>query len=180
MATQVDIPGYVAGTWTIDAVRSTVSFQIRQMGFATVHGSFGEFEGTIVTAENFADSSAKVVIKAASVNTKNKRRDTHIRTGGYLNVKGQPTITFTSTGLRADGDNFLVEGDLTIREVTKPVTLTIKPEGFGVGPDGKPVVRFTATTEIDRSEYGVVRGVASAVISKKVEISLKIEASKQD
>jgi polyisoprenoid-binding protein YceI len=180
MSTQVDIPGYVAGTWVIDTARSDVSFEIRQVGVSTVHGRFEDFEGTIVTTENPQDSSVNAVIRAASVNTKDKRRDKHIQTGGYLNVQQHPTITFTSTGLRADGDKVFMDGDLTVRDITKPVTLTVDVDGFSVGQDGKPRARFSAHTEINRNDYGVVRGVAAAVIHKKVKIFIKVEANKQD
>jgi polyisoprenoid-binding protein YceI len=180
MGTQIDIPDYAAGTWVIDTARSDVSFQIRQMGVSTIRGRFDGLEGTIVTTENPQDSSVSAVIRTASVNTKNNRRDKHLRTGDYLSVEQYPTITFTSTGLRADGDNVLVDGDLTIRAVTKQVTLNVEVNGVGVGDDGKPLTRFSASTEISRDEYGVISGLASAVISKKIEIILKIEANKQD
>ncbi|GFJ76386.1 YceI family protein [Phytohabitans houttuyneae] len=103
MSMQVDIPGYVAGSWVIDAASSDVTFQIQQMGFSTVSGSFDDFEGTIVTADNPRDSSVTAVIRTASVNTRNKRRDKHLQTKGYLNTKQHPTITFASTGVREDG-----------------------------------------------------------------------------
>lgn len=180
MSTQVDIPGYVAGTWAIDAARSDVAFEIAQAGFSTVRGSFDDFEGTIVTTAEPQDSSVSAVIRSASVNTKNKRRDKHLLTRGYLSAAQHPTITFTSTGLRADGDTILVDGDLSIRDVTKQVTLTLEINGFGAGHGGKELARFTAHTEINREEYGVIRGVASAVISKTVKIILNIEATKQD
>ena len=134
MSMQVDIPGYVTGTWVIDTARSHVSFRAIQAGIFTVRGSFDDFEGTIVTAENPWDSSVSVVIRTASVNTKNNRRDKHLHTNDFLNPEQYPTITFTSTGLRADGDSVLVDGDLTIRGVTKQVTLKTEVDGFSVGP----------------------------------------------
>lgn len=175
MSTQVNIPGYVAGTWLIDTAHSEASFQARQLGVAKVRGRFDDFEG-IVTAENPLDSSVNAVIKTASVNTKNKHRDKHLHKDDFLNVEQYPTMTFTSTGVRIDGDNFLVDGDLTIRAVTKQVTLNLEFNGF----DGKPLAGFSAYTEIDRNEYDVTAGLANAVISDKVKITLKIEANKQD
>jgi polyisoprenoid-binding protein YceI len=180
MSTRINIPGYVAGTWVIGPVHSEASFQVRQFGVAKGRGRFEDFEGTIVTAENPLDSSVNAVIKTASVNTKNRRRDKHLRQDDFLNVEQYPTITFTSTGVRADGDNYLVDGDLTIRAVTKQVTLNLELNGFGVGPDGKPQAGFSAHTEISRNEFGVTGGPAGAVISDKVKITLKIEAHRQD
>jgi polyisoprenoid-binding protein YceI len=180
MSTQAGITGYVAGTWAIDPARSDVSFQARQFGFSTVRGSFDDFEGTIVTAADPRDSSVNAVIRTASVSTRNDRRDKHLHTDDFLNVEQFPTITFTSTGLRADGDDVVVDGDLTVRAATKQVTLNTAVNGFGVGHDGRPVARFSAYTEIDRTEYGVTGGLARAVISTKIKIILKIEASKQD
>ena len=179
MSTQVDIPGYVAGTWVIDAARSDVSFQVRLSGFATVRGRFGGVEGTIVTTEDPRSSSVSAVIRTASVNTKIPRRDEHLRSKDFLNAEQHPTITFASTGVRTDGDGVLLDGDLTVRGVTTPVTLTVAVDGFGVGHDGRPLARFSAATEISRSDYGVTGGPVSPFIGKKVRITLKIEADKQ-
>jgi polyisoprenoid-binding protein YceI len=180
MSTQVDIPGYVVGTWAIDTARSDVSFQIRQLGLSTVRGGFGAVEGTIVTAADPRRSSVSAVIRTASVTTDHRRRDKHLRTRDFLDVEQHATITFASTGLRTDGDAVLLDGDLTIRGITRPVTLTVTVEGFGAGRDGLPVARFSARTEVNRDDYGVIRGVASAVIDKKVTVTLAVEAVKQD
>lgn len=176
MPTQVNIPGYVAGTWVIDTGHSDVSFQVRHLGVAKVRGRFDDFEGTIVTAENPLDSSVNAVIKTTSVNTNNQIRDENLRQDDFLNAEQYPTMTFTSTGVRADGDNFLVDGDLTIRAVTKQVTLNLELNGFGAAFDGKPLAGFSACTEISRSDFGVTGGPASAVVSDNVKITLELEA----
>lgn len=180
MSTQVDIPGYVAGTWAIDPARSTVSFEVRQMGISTVRGRFDEVEGTILTTEHPWHSSVSAVIRAASINTGNRRRDRHLQTAGFLAAEQHPTIAFASTGLRPDGDAVLIDGDLTIRGVTKRVTLSTDVGGFDAGDDGRPRVRLSARSALDRDGYGVVRGPAAAVISKKVTVLLAIEATRQD
>jgi polyisoprenoid-binding protein YceI len=179
MSTQVNIPGYVAGTWAIDTAHSDVSFRVRLLGIAKVRGTFSDVAGTIVLADNPLDSSVNAVIKTASVTTKNKRRDEHLRHDDFLNAEQYPTITFSSTGVRADGDTFLVDGDLTIRAVTKQVTLNLEPKGFSAGADGKPVARFSASTEITCTDYGVTRGKAAAFISDQDTIVLEIEARQQ-
>jgi polyisoprenoid-binding protein YceI len=180
MSTQTNIPGYVAATWAIDAAHSDLSFQVRHLGIAKVRGTFDEYEGTVVTAENPLESSVNVVIQTASVNTKLQPRDGNLRQDDFLSVEKFPTMTFASTGVRPDGDDFLVDGDLTIRDVTKQVTLKLEVNGFGTGFDGKPLAGFSAETEISRSEFGVTGGPASAMVSEKVKIILEIEAKKQD
>jgi polyisoprenoid-binding protein YceI len=178
MSTNIDIPGYVAGTWVIDPVDSAVSFQVKLLGMFTARGKFDDFEGTIVTAENPLDSSVNAVIRTTSVNTKNKRRDKDLQKRPYLNAKEFSTMSFTSTGVRADGDHFHVDGDLTIRAHTKSVTLSLAPNGFDV--DGKPQARFSASTEIDCNDFGVTRGSARMAISNKVTVTLDVRASRQD
>jgi len=179
MSTQVDIPGYVAGTWVIDTVHSDVSFQVRHLGVSKVRGTFDEFEGTVVTAEDPLASTVNAVIQAASVSTRNKTRDEHLHQDDFLNVERFPTLTFASTGLRVEDDEFLLDGDLTIRDVTRPVTLDLELNGFGESYDGTPVVGFSATTEISREDFGVTGGPAAALVSDKIKIFLEIEAAKQ-
>jgi polyisoprenoid-binding protein YceI len=174
MATQVDIPGYVAGTWVIDAARSAVSFRIRQAGISTVRGSFGAVEGTIVTAADPRDSTVRAVIRTASIDTKNTRRDEHLRTKDYLDAEPYPTITFVSTGVRTSADGVLVDGELTIKDRTRPVTLAVTVDGFAAGQ-----VRLSATTDIDRAGFGVTCGPAGPFLGKKVAITLRIEAGRQ-
>ncbi|WP_020673228.1 YceI family protein [Amycolatopsis nigrescens] len=182
MSMQDDFPGYAVGTWVIDTAQSEAGFEIRQFGFSKVRGSFTDFEGTIVTAENPLDSSVNAVMKTASIDTKNKKRDEHLHHDDFLGAEQYPTITFSSTGLRVDGNDFFVDGDLTVRAITKQVTLNLALDGIdvGAGAKGKPQARFTAYTEIDRTDYGVTCGMARAVISKPVKIILKIQADKRD
>ncbi|WP_327290522.1 YceI family protein [Streptomyces sp. NBC_01198] len=177
MSTQVNIPGYDAGTWVIDSARSEVAFHVRMLGFMKSRGTFDDFEGTIVIAANPLDSSVNAVIRSASVNTKNKKRDQDIQHAGYLNVEQYPTITFNSTGVRADGDDFLVDGDLTALAVTKQVTLRLAAKGSETGTDGQPVARFTADTQLSNKELGVTKG--SSFINDTTTVVLEIVATKQ-
>jgi polyisoprenoid-binding protein YceI len=178
MSTQVSIPGYEAGTWVIDAARSEVAFQVRMLGFMKTRGTFDAFEGSVVLAENPLDSTVNAVISTTSVNTKHKRRDQDIQHAGYLNTGQYPTVTFASTGVRADGDDFLVDGDLTALAVTKQVTLRLTAKAFETGADGRPVARFSATTQISNKEVGVTKG--SAFINDTTAIELDIVATRQD
>jgi polyisoprenoid-binding protein YceI len=176
------IPGYVAGTWDVDTVHSEVSFVIRHLVVSKVRGRFDKFEATIVTAEDPLQSSVEATIDAGSINTVQEQRDTHIRSVDFLDAENHPTITFRSRGVRPDGDQFLVDGDLTIRGVTKPVTLELEVNGFGPDPYGGTRAGFTAKTEIDRQDFGVsyngpIPGADNAmVLSDKVLLQIEIEA----
>jgi polyisoprenoid-binding protein YceI len=177
-----EIPGYVAGTWDIDPVHSEVGFSVRHMAVSKVRGRFDKFEGVVVTGEDPLSSTVTATIDATSINTNNEQRDGHIKSADFFEVETHPTWTFTTTGVKADGSDYLLSGDLTIKGVTKPVTL--KLELTGIGPDAYGGTRagFSATGEIERSDFGVsfngpIPGVPGGVIvSEKVNLHLEIEA----
>jgi polyisoprenoid-binding protein YceI len=174
------IDGYVAGTWIIDAVHSDVSFYVRHLGVSKVRGSFETFEGTIVTGENPLDSKVEAVIKTGSVNTKNEMRDNHVRGDDFLDVEQFPEMTFTSTAIRPKtSELFEVDGELSLKGVTKPVTLQLELNGFGTHYEGHAIAGFSAATEINRSEFGVTGGAAGAAVGEKIRIALEIEATQK-
>jgi polyisoprenoid-binding protein YceI len=179
--TAVEIPGYIAGTWAIDPVHSEVSFVVRHMMVSKVRGRFDTFEGTIVTAEDPLKSSVTASVDLNSISTGAPQRDNHIRSADFFDVEKHPTMTFTSTGVRADGADFLLAGDLTLRGVTKPVTFNLEINGFGPDAYGGTRVGFSATTEINRHDWGVsfngpIPGVPGGVaVSEKVTVTLEIE-----
>ncbi len=179
--TAVEIPGYVAGTWTIDPVHSEVSFVVRHMMGSKVRGRFDRFEGTITTAADPLESAVAASVDLSSVNTGHPDRDNHIRSTDFFDVASHPAMTFQSAGLRPEGDHFLLDGDLTIRGITRPVTLRLEVNGFGPDAYGGTRAGFTATGEINRQDWGVsyngpIPGAANGVIlSDKVTISLEIE-----
>jgi polyisoprenoid-binding protein YceI len=181
--TAVEIPGYVAGTWTIDPVHSEVSFVVRHMMVSKVRGRFDKFDGTITTAAQPLASTVTAEVDLSSVNTGNETRDNHIRSADFFHVEKHPTMTFRSTGIRPDGDDFLLDGDLTLRGTTRPVTFRLEVNGFGPDPYGGTRVGFSATTEINRNDWGVsyngkIPGSDTAVVlSDKVTINLEIEAA---
>ncbi len=176
------IPGYVAGTWDIDAVHSEVSFVVRHMVVSRVRGRFNEFGGTIVTGKDPTDSSVQATIVAASVDTNQEQRDAHIRSADFLDAENFPTLSFHSTAVSAAGHGFEVDGELTIRGVTKPIRLDLELNGFSPDPYGGTRVGFSATTEINRQEFGVsyngpIPGADNAmVLSDRVVLNLEIEA----
>jgi polyisoprenoid-binding protein YceI len=176
-----EIPGYVVGTWAIDPVHSEVGFTARHFGVSKVKGRFDKFEGTIVTAEDPFASTVTATVDVTSINTNQEQRDAHIRSADFFDVENHPTMTFASTGLKADGDEYVLEGDLTIRGTTKPVAFQLELNGFGPDPYGGTRVGFSATTEINRHDFkvsfnGAIPGVPGGVIvSEKITISLEIE-----
>jgi polyisoprenoid-binding protein YceI len=176
------IPGYVAGTWDIDAVHSEVSFVVRHMVVSKVRGRFNAFEGTIVTGDSPLQSSVEATIDAASVDTNQEQRDTHVRSADFLDVENFPVLSFRSTAVRAARDGFEVDGELTIRGVTKAVTFDLELNGFSPDPYGGTRVGFSATTEINRQDFGVsyngpIPGADNAmVLSDKIALNLEVEA----
>ena len=183
MTTSADtttIPDYVAGTWTIDPIHSEVGFAVRHMMVSKVRGKFKTFSGELVTGENPLDSSVTAEIDLASIETGAEQRDDHIRSADFFEVETYPTMTYRSTGVRADGDGFVVDGDLTLKGVTKQVPLTLELNGFGPDPFGGTRAGFTATTEINRRDFGVNFSApmqnGGVVVADKISIHLEIEA----
>jgi polyisoprenoid-binding protein YceI len=177
----IQIPGYVIGTWTIDPVHSHVSFSVRHLMVSKVKGRFSSFEGQIVTAENPLDSSATVTIDVASIDTGNEQRDNDLRSSAFLDIEHHPTMTYQSTGVRpGSDDDYLVDGELSLHGVTRPVTLTVEVNGFGPDPYGGTRAGFSATTEISRGDFGMDTNMpldgGGVVIGDKIQISLEIEA----
>ncbi|GAA1677451.1 YceI family protein [Fodinicola feengrottensis] len=180
----VQIPGFVAGKWAIDPVHSHVGFSVRHLAVSKVRGEFKTFSGEIVTTENPLDSSVTATIDLGSIDTNNEGRDGHLKSADFFETDKHPTLTFASTAVRQDGDDFIVAGDLTIKGVTKQVELKLEVNGFGPSPAGT-VAGFTATTEIDRRDFGVnftgsVPGTDVLMVANKISITLEIEAGLQE
>ncbi len=179
-ASDVQIPGYIAGTWTIDTVHTHVGFVIKHMMVSKVRGNFDTFSGEIVAADNPSESSVSVTIEANSINTGNTMRDDHIRSADFFDAANHPTITFVSTAIRQSGSDFYIDGDLTIRGTTKAVSLKTETPEFAQIADDKFKAGFSATTEIDRTDFGVnyngpIPGGGFA-LGEKVQIVLEVEA----
>jgi polyisoprenoid-binding protein YceI len=179
-ATSTQIPGYLTGTWDIDPVHSDVSFTVRHMMVSKVRGHFATFSGEIVTGSDPADSSVSVSIDASSIQTNNDQRDAHIRSADFFEVEKHPTWTYRSTGVRVDDGDLVVDGELTIKGVTRSVPLTVEVGGFGPDAFGGTRAGFSATTTINRSDFGVDIQMpldgGGVVVGEKVQIHLEIEA----
>src|SRR3954471_5648699 len=180
MTSTVQIPGYVVGTWDIDAAHSTVGFSVRHMMVSKVRGYFREFGGEIVTAEDPTRSSVTATVDLASIDTRQEQRDAHIRSADFFDVDNHPQMTFRSTAVRADGADWTIEGELTIKGRTRPVTLELELNGFGADAYGGYRAGFSAKTEINRNEFGVDIKMpmdgGGVVVGDKVTVELEIEA----
>ena len=177
----VEIPGYVAGTWVIDPVHSEVSFVVRHMMVSKVRGRFDKFEGTFVTGEDPLSSSVTASVDLSSINTGQEQRDAHIRSADFFEVEKYPEMTFVSTGVKAGEEGFILEGDLTLKGITKAVAFNLEVNGIGPDAYGGTRIGFSAETQIGRSEFGVnfngpIPGVPGGVaVSENVTITLEIE-----
>jgi polyisoprenoid-binding protein YceI len=172
------------GTWEIDAVHSQVSFVVRHLMVSKVRGRFGKFSGTIVVAENHQDSKVEATIDAASIDTGEPNRDAHIRSADFLDVENYPVITFTALGpIHKAGTEFTLSGDLTIRGVTKPVTLEAEYLGVVTHPQMGTRMGLSATGEINKDDFGVLYNAAlesgGFVLGKKIRLELEVEAVKK-
>lgn len=173
-----------AKQWTIDPAHTQIEFAVKHMMFTTVRGQFSDFEGTIdLDRQNPAESSVFVAIETASVDTGVSDRDDHLRSGDFFDVENHPRITFESkrvTGSIDEGGDFEIIGDLTIRGVTKEVTLKSSFDGTGTDPWGGTRAGFTAETAIDRRDFDLTWNQAletgGVLVGHDVKISLQVQA----
>ena len=179
MTSTTQIPGYVVGTWDIDAAHSTVGFSVRHMMVSKVRGYFTRFSGEVVTAADPAQSTVNATIDMDSIDTRQEQRDAHIRSADFFDVGNHTVMSFRSTEVRTDGADWTVTGDLTIKGVTKPVTLQLELNGFGPDAYGGTRAGFSAKTEISRKEYGVDIDMpmdgGGVVVGDKISVELEIE-----
>jgi polyisoprenoid-binding protein YceI len=168
------------GTWTIDTSHSSVEFVVRHLMVAKVRGRFAEFGGTIEVGETPEASSVRVQITPASISTGDAQRDGHLTSADFFDVGTHPTMTFSSTGVRTLGDRYAVDGELTVRGVTKPVTLDLEYQGSITDPFGNDKAVFSASTEVDREDWGLTWNQAlesgGVLVGKKAKIEIEVEA----
>ncbi|MEV4705640.1 YceI family protein [Actinoplanes sp. NPDC049316] len=173
-----------AGTYELDAAHKRVGFVVRHLMVSKVRGDFAEATATVTVAENPLESSVVASIKTASVSTGQADRDNHLRTGDFFEVEKYPTMDFRSTGVKSfEGSELVLAGELTIKGVTRPVELLVEFEGATVSPYGQQVFGFSATTEIDREDWGLTWNMAlesgGVMVGKKVKIEIEGEAIRQ-
>jgi polyisoprenoid-binding protein YceI len=169
------------GTYTVDASHSELTFSARHMMVSKVRGRFNQVEGTIEFADDPLQSSVEITIAAASVDTGSADRDGHLKSADFFDVETYPSITFRSTGVKdLEGDRFTLEGDLTVRDVTRPVSFTATYNGLGTNPWGQQVVGFEGRIELDREDFGLTWNQAletgGVLVGKVVTIDIAVEA----
>jgi len=169
------------GRWNIDASHSQVEFQVRHLMIAKVRGRFRVFSGTVDIAVLPENSAVEVSVDAASIDTGDPQRDAHLRSAEFLDVEHYPTLTYRSTGVRpGEGDSWMLDGELTIRGVSHPVTLEVEFAGAVSDPWGKLRTAFNATGEMDRDDWGINWNQALEsggwLVGKRVKVNLEVEA----
>jgi polyisoprenoid-binding protein YceI len=180
-AESAEIPAYIAGTWDIDPVHSQIGFVARHLMVSKVRGKFDKFEGQIVTAEDQLQSSATATIDTASFDTGNEQRNSDVKSENFLDAANFPTITYRSTSVHRDGEQFIAEGELTIKGVTHPVELAVELNGFGPDPYGGTRLGLSAIGEINRSDFGITFNMTlptgGVMISEKIQLAIEVEAT---
>jgi polyisoprenoid-binding protein YceI len=170
-----------AGTWAIDTAHSSIEFVVRHLMMAKVRGSFGDFSGSIAIGDSPETSSVEVEIQVGSVSTRDEQRDGHLTSPDFFDAEQYPTISFRSTAVRGQGGRrYAVDGSLTVRGVTKPVTLDLTYHGTARDPWGNDKAVFSASTEVDREEWGLTWNQAletgGVLVGKKAKIEIEVEA----
>ncbi len=170
------------GTWTLDPTHTRIGFVARHLMVTKVRGSFNSFAGTIEVADPIEGSSVQVSIDAESIATGTEDRDAHVRSADFLDVGNHPTLTFESTGVRKDGSDYLIDGMLTIVGVSKPVTLEVEFDGTATDPWGNTKAGFTASTTINREDWGLTWNApleaGGVLVSKEIKIEIEAQALK--
>ncbi len=167
------------GTWNIDPAHSSLQFSVRHLMISKVKGSFTKFEGTVTVPENPYEAVADVTFDPASIETGDATRDGHLRSADFFEVEKYPQARFTSTAVREEGDGYVVEGNLDLHGVTRPVSLDVEFHGVGTDPWGGTRSGFSATTEINRKDFGIniemPMETGGVVVGDKIKIDLEVE-----
>src|SRR2546421_3736634 len=172
--------GWISGTWTIDPAHTTVSFVVRHL-MSRVRGTFSEVSGQIISRPALSGSTAAATIAVSSVSTGNEMRDNHLRSPDFFEADRYPVMSFASTGLRPVDGSWLMSGELTIRDVTRPADLEVEFLGTDpTGLQGETRIGFSARGTISRRDFGITFGLATdgtkIVLADKVDIILDVQA----
>ena len=176
------IPGLVAGTYALDTAHSEIGFTVRHL-MTKVRGTFQEYAGEIVVKDSLEESTANVTVELGSVHTRSEQRDGHLRSGDFFDAENSPKMTFTSTAFKPEGDDYVLAGELTIKNVTKPVELAVEFLGVDQNAYGQTIIGFESSASISRKEWGIDFNVplegGKLLIGDKVDIHLDIQAALQ-
>jgi len=170
------------GTWNIDPSHSIVSFVARHLVITKVRGTFGDVSGSVVIADDKLASTVQATIGMASITTGDEGRDGHLKSADFFDVETYPNMTFVSTGIRGDGAEYVLTGDLTIKGVSKSVELDLEFEGVSPDPWGGTRVGFSATGDINRRDFGLNFDVkvdtGGALVGEKIKLEIEAQAVK--
>lgn len=167
--------------WTIDPAHSVVEFSVKHLKIATIKGRFSDFTGRItVDHENIQDSSVDVEIGAVSIDTRDEKRDAHLRSADFFDVEVFPTLTFKSSRVVRDGDDLVITGDLTMHGVTQHVMLDAEFNGQAADPTGQRIIGYSAKTELNRKDFGLnwntTVETGGVLVGEEVRINIEIQA----
>jgi polyisoprenoid-binding protein YceI len=171
--TATDVLPLVPGRWALDKNHSAVGFSVRHLGISKVRGRFDAFDVEFVVGATPADTHVEATIDIRSVDTGNADRDAHLQADDFFDSAVWPTMTFRSTAITGAGDEWQLTGDLTIRDVTRPVTFDVELHGVADFVDGTRHAGFTATTKVRRSEHGIATG--APLLGEQVEVELDLQ-----
>ncbi|MCH7322965.1 YceI family protein [Solibacillus sp. MA9] len=169
--------------WTIDQSHSTVGFEVKHMMVSKVKGQFDSYTANLDVANpaDLSDATINFTLDVASINTKSSDRDNHLKSADFFDADAFPSMTFTSTNVEKDGDDFKVTGDLTIKDVTKPVTFDVEFGGKGTNPWGVEVYGFEASAKINREDFGLTWNQAletgGVLVGKDIKINVELEVN---
>jgi polyisoprenoid-binding protein YceI len=176
------IPGLVAGTYAIDAAHSEIGFTVRHL-MTKVRGTFKDYAGEIVVKDTLEESTANVTVELSSVDTRSEQRDGHLRSGDFFDVEKSPKMTFASTALVPNGDDYSLVGELTIKDVSKSIELAVEFLGVEQNAYGQTIIGFEATASISRKDWGIDFNVplegGKLLVGDKVDIHLDVQAALQ-
>jgi len=172
------------GTYSIDASHSLVGFLVKHMMVSKVRGRFSDFEGTITIAEDPAASSVEVAVKIDSIDTRDEKRDEHLRSADFFRSDEHPTMTYRSTGVRhVKADRWEVDGELTLLGITRPLPLAVSFEGAAKDPWGGTRIGFSASGDVNREDFGMTFNAAletgGVLVGKKATLEIEAEAVRQ-
>ncbi|WP_231447054.1 YceI family protein [Brevibacterium zhoupengii] len=175
--------GLTAGIWNIDPVHSEFTFTARHAGVSKVRGHFEDIAGSVTVGETLEDSSVSAEADVESISTRNPQRDGHLKSGDFFEAENNPKLTFNSTGIKASSnDEFDLVGELTMRGVTKEVTFSTEFSGVATDPNGNQVAGLSASSKVDRKDFGMefnaVLGGGELLVSNKIKIELELELVK--
>jgi polyisoprenoid-binding protein YceI len=169
----------VPGVYALDQAHTDVGFAVRHLMVSKVRGRFGDLEGTVEIAEDPTQSTLDVTIHAASVDTRNEQRDAHLRSPDFFDTEQFPVLRYRSTRIEAAGDVWVVDGELTIRDVSRPVQLEVTFEGSALNPWGTPALGFSATASIDREEFDLTWNqsleTGGVLVGKTIAVQIEAE-----